>query len=431
MSQIGGIIKKEVKELLTPSTLIPLIIFALIFALMGNVFKGADESIGDKPTIGLISFDDDELAIIVEDTLNENATIVYNGTSIDDGIEISKQENALALIVIPSNFTENIMNNKSGILEIYWLMKGAGLTDMMPLGAVDALVSSAKYEISRTLIGDESNIDPKIVLNPTSTYDTAIFKGKTLPGLSPGIITSQFMGSMFVVPLIVVMVIIMAGSMVISSMGMEKENKTLETLLTLPIKRGTIVFGKLVGAAIVGLIAAIIYMLGLGYYMTSFSYSGPVDLSVYGLSLDMTDYVLVGISLFLSLLSALAICMILGIFTKNFKAAQTMTLPVVLLALIPMFITMASDFSTLPLPGQIVIFAIPFSHPMLAIRELMFDNTGIVIAGILYQLIFMTAAMTIAITLFKRDILLTGRSKGMEKKRRFPIIAFLQRGRKS
>ncbi|MDH4123696.1 MAG: hypothetical protein OEV21_06410, partial [Thermoplasmata archaeon] len=76
-------------------------------------------------------------------------------------------------------------------------------------------------------------------------------------------------------------------------------------------------------------------------------------------------------------------------------------------------------------------FAIPFSHPMLAIRELMFDNTGIVIAGILYQLIFMTAAMTIAITLFKRDILLTGRSKGMEKKRRFPIIAFLQRGRKS
>jgi ABC-2 type transport system permease protein len=219
-----------------------------------------------------------------------------------------------------------------------------------------------------------------------------------------------------IVPLIIVIVVIMAGGMVITSMGTEKENKTLETLLTLPVSRTSIVVGKLAGAAIVGLIMAVIYMVGMGYYMNSLTASAAVDLSKYGIGLTAFDYVLVGISLFLALISALALCMLLGIFTKNYKAAQSMTMPITFLALIPMFVLIFSDFDTLPLAGQVLVFAIPFSHPMIAMRSLMFGNTGIVIAGIIYEAIFASVTMFIAVSLFKKDIVLTGLPKKPGKK---------------
>ena len=237
-------------------------------------------------------------------------------------------------------------------------------------------------------------------------------------GISPGTIASVITNQGIIMPLIVMMVIIYGGSMVINSMGNEKENKTLETLLTLPVSRNSIVMGKLIGATIVGLIMAVIYMIGLGYYMTSFSFGAPIDLAKYGISLDLPKYLLIGVSLFLALMCALALCLILGIFTKNYKAAQSMTLPITMLALIPMFVLMFTDFDSLPTMGQALIFAIPFSQPTIAARALMFDDYTLVIAGIIYNAAFGLVTMFIAVKLFKMDILLTGRVKSAEQKRR-------------
>jgi ABC-2 type transport system permease protein len=195
------------------------------------------------------------------------------------------------------------------------------------------------------------------------------------------------------------------------------------------VKRSWIVFGKLAGATVVGLIVSGIYMVGLGYYYSSFQLSSSIDLAKFGLTLGAVDYVVIGVSLFLALLCGLALCMILGIFTKNFKAAQTMTLPVTMLALVPMMISLFSDFGSLPTALQVLVFAIPFSHPMFAFSNIMMGNYVIVIAGIVYMAIFALGAMFVAVTLFKKDILLTGRVKSAEKQRRsmFPILDWLRR----
>ena len=430
MSEAGGIIKKEVKELLTLQTLIPIIIFALIFGMLGTAFGGINQTLYQKPVIGLIDNDHGELSAIANQTLRQNAIVVYNGTSVDEGLNVIDAKKGFAVILIPSNFTEDINNNRSATVEVYWLMKGTGIADTVPLGTVDALISVTRTNISKHLIEGDVVINSTVILSPLKISDTTIVKGKELSGISPDIIGSMMATQGFIIPLIVLMVITMAGSMVITSMGTEKENKTLETLLTLPIRRSSIVFGKLAGAAIVGLIMAIIYMLGMANYMSAFSGSSPIDLAKLGLSLDLSDYLLVGISLFLALLAALSLCMILGIFTKNYKAAQTMTLPITILALVPMFINLTMDFDTMPVAAQVIVFAIPFSHPMMAVRALMFDNTGLVLVGIGYELLFTLVAMFIAVTLFKKDILLTGRVKSSERKRtRFPLIDLIRRKR--
>lgn len=379
----------------------------------------------EKPVIGLIDLDNSSLSKIARTNISENTKVIYNGSSVEEGLLATEGGGAIALIVIPEGFGSEIAGNHTATMDIYWVMRGAGISDSLPLATVQGVLATVDKKISTTLLGDNYSISPQVILSPTKTNDTTIFKGREMAGISPMVIFNVVSGQSSFVPLIVLMVIIMAGSMVITSMGSEKENKTLETLLTLPISRTTIVLGKLVGAAIVGLIMAVIYMIGVGYYIASFTSSSTFDLSAYGLTIDATDYVLIGISLFLALFAALALCMILGIFTKNYKAAQTMTMPIVFLAMIPMLVTLFSDFDTLPLEGQVIMFAIPFSHPMMAVRSLMFGETGIVLAGIAYEVFFCAVAMFIAVSLFKKDILLTGKVKNATRKSAFPIASMV------
>jgi ABC-2 type transport system permease protein len=416
MKSTTNIIKKEVKELLTPATLIPIIIMAAIFGSLGNIIGGVGEEAARPPVIGIVDQDESMLSIVACEALSKSAKVVYNGSSVSEGLTTLDRGSGVALIIIPVGFGESIMSNESGEYQILWVMKGTGLIDTLSSSSVDASLHLASASVSKELIDRHSSVNSTVILNPTIRNETTIFKGKEMVGISPGLIAGFMSQQAFIVPLIVLMVIIMAGSMVISSMGTEKENKTLETLLTLPVKRSSIVFGKLAGSAIVGLILAVIYMIGLGYYTSSISAGAPIDMAKYGLTLNAFDYILVGISLFLGLLSALALCMLLGIFAKNYKSAQTLTMPITLLAMIPMFAVMMLDFNTMPLVGQVLLFAIPFTHPMMAIRSLMFDDYTLVVGGIVYEAAFAFVTMAIAVWAFRKDILLTGRLRKGEKK---------------
>jgi len=416
MKSVTNIIKKEVKELLTPAALIPIIIMAAIFGSLGNLIGGAGEEATKTPVIGTIDQDHSKLSTVALAALNKSAKVVYNGSSVSEGLTTLDKEGGIALIIVPAGFGERIMSNESGEYQILWIMKGTGLMDTISSSNVDVTLQFASASVSKELIDRHSSVNSTVILNPTIRNETTVFKGKEMVGISPGLIAGFMSQQALIVPLIVLMVIIMAGSMVISSMGTEKENKTLETLLTLPVKRSSIVFGKLAGSAIVGLILAVIYMIGLGYYTSSISAGAPIDMAKYGLTLNAFDYILVGISLFLGLLSALALCMLLGIFAKNYRSAQTLTMPITLLAMIPMFAVIMLDFNTMPLVGQVLLFAIPFTHPMMAIRSLMFDDYTLVVGGIVYEAAFAFVTMAIAVWLFKKDILLTGRlRKGEEK----------------
>jgi len=419
MNHLLNIIRKEVKELLTPATFVPIIVMALIFGSMGNMIGGATEEAKKLPSIGVINEDRGQFSSIVNETVYSMAKVVYNSTSenIEEGVNAVKEKGGTALIIIPSNFSINIANNQSGEIEIYWIMKGAGIMDSISSGVVESILHELNTKISEELI-EKGNINATFALSPTTRNETTIFKGKEMQGISPGTISAILSSQSTAVPIIIMIIIMMAGGMVISSMGMEKENKTLETLLTLPVKRSSIVAGKIAGSAIVGLLMAVIYMIGFRYYLSSFEVSGNINLADYGLTLNVWDYVLVGISLFLALTAALSMCMVLGTFAKNYKSAQTLTVPVSILALIPMFLIMFKDFSTLPLSLKVVLFAIPFSHPMMAVRALLFGDYMLVISGIAYAAVFSFAMIAIAVWIFKTDKLLTGTTIHLFRKER-------------
>jgi len=410
MSALGNIISKELKELLTPSAIIPIIVIALIYGSIGSSIENIQEGLQEKPILGYIDEDNSELSHVITNYLKNNTDVIFNSTDILDksiGLEQVKEKDGVALLLIEQNFSKNILNDSQGDIEIYWIMKGGGIFDTISSDALERVLYSSSQEISKILIGGNTTINSTIALWPTKRIDTTYFKDKEIR-LSPSTISGLLASQSTFMPIIIMMLIIFAGQMIISSMALEKENKTLETLLTLPVKRTSIVTGKIAASAIIGLLFAIIYMFGMNNYLQGLSGSGQLNLADFGLTLGNQDFILVGISLFITLIAALALCMLLGTFAKNFKSAQTFVFPVTMLAMIPMFITIFFDFETLPLIFKGLLFAIPFSHPMIATRALIFDNYLLVISGIIYVLIFAIVIISIVVWVFKTDRLLTG-----------------------
>ena len=404
---IGNIVKKEFKELFILSTILPIVVIAIVFGLVGNMIGNIGESMEEKPVIGIVDMDDGDFSDIAMSVLTEKAEVIYDGSDAEEGLAEVREENGVALLVIPENFSQNIYANHPGEIEIYWIMKGAGMMDSISSGVVEGLIQAVNQGISRELIQQDSSFDPALVLNPTTRIETTFFKGKEVEGLSASQLGNVLSSQSIVIPIVVMMLIIMAGASVISSMGMEKENKTLETLLTLPVRRSHIVIGKIVGSALVGMIMAAIYMIGFSRYMSSFQIS-DINLADFGLALGMQDYLLVGISLFTALLAGLSLCIVLGTFAKNYRSAQTLIFPITALAMISMFITMFKDFDTIPAVLRVLVFAIPFSHPMMAMRALMLDNYLLVIGGIAYTAVFTVIMIVVAVRIFNSDRLLTG-----------------------
>jgi len=354
--------------------------------------------------------DEGELSDIAMSVLAERAEVIYEGGDAGEGLEEVREGNGVALLVIPETFTENIYANSPGEIEVYWIMRGAGMLDSISSGTLEVLMQSVNQEISGELMEQDNPLDPALVLDPTTRSETTFFKGKEIKGLSPGQLSGMLISQSVVMPVVVMMLIIMAGVAVISSMGLEKENKTLETLLTLPVRRSHIVIGKIVGSALVGMIMAAIYMIGFSYYMGSFQISNtsPTD---FGLALGMQDYLLVGISLFVALLAGLSLCIVLGTFARNYRSAQTLIFPITALAMISAFVIMFKDFDTIPVVLKALLFAIPFSHPMMAVRALMLDNYWLVVGGIVYAAVFTTVMIGVAVRIFNSDRLLTGRAQ--------------------
>ena len=84
MTSLGNIIKKEIKELLTISTILPIIIIALLFGSIGSSMEGIQESLAEEPKIGYINEDTGFLSTIGTAYLENTSDVVFTSEDISD-----------------------------------------------------------------------------------------------------------------------------------------------------------------------------------------------------------------------------------------------------------------------------------------------------------------------------------------------------------
>lgn len=433
MSDLTNIMKKELKEFLSVSSIVSVVMVIVIFAFMGSMMTGEVDKISSPSHILIVDCDDsdpDRIAVSMigkvydatygEGTFEEYATVL-DGTQLT--VDSDFVHNKLVdlgysdAIVICDDFYANIYGNaalgqpiQKGQVMLYFEYETTGIFGGASSTIAQTLMAMVNSNIAAQLVANNTslgvNAASPVDMGHTSTY----INGRSVDNVTPMEINSALMSQNFVVPLIIMVIITMIGSIVISSMGNEKENKTLETLLTMPVKRMTIVTGKLLSAAIAGLVFGAAYMVGMMFYMNGMNATmmSTLNLEDVGLTLGMTDWLIVLVMMFLAILSALGLCMILGAFTKNYKAAQTMTLPLAVMSMIPMFIIMFMGWENLPFIGQVLLSVIPFTHPMMVVNNLMFGNTTLVLIGIGYLVAFSALMVYLTVRLYKSDILITG-----------------------
>lgn len=119
----------------------------------------------------------------------------------------------------------------------------------------------------------------------------------------------------------------------------EKERGTLETILTFPIRRKELIFGKYLAISISGIVTLLIGVLlsivSLYYVKNSFSIYDNVIFNINTITILLTILILLFYTLFIS-----GLCITIASFTKSFKEAQSALMPISLVTCIPMFLEM-------------------------------------------------------------------------------------------
>jgi ABC-2 type transport system permease protein len=408
------ILIKELKEIirdpkiLIGMILIPLVIFPVLGAVLGYAAQTAQEQ-AQKATLLVVNNDNGNWSQTFITFLNTmmKTTVVNNLTPqqvLDQNL--LTQNNSTQFIEIPADFSTNMTEHTNGNLNItatvnvYGVFQGGGIFSDIGSSSINVLVNAFNRYIAPDLV---------------HTTQSTIIKGEIQPGIDPATLSGLTTLQSFALPITIMIMLTYSMQIAATSVAMEKEEKTLETLLTVPVDRFAILMGKLSSTIIVAGVASITVMIGYNYVLGSMTLGIPtntnIDLVKLGLVPSPFGYLLLGISLFITLLSGLALAVIMSAFAEDVRGATALVGYIYPLIFIPAMALMYLDINTLPLPIQAVFFAIPYSQPIIAAKAVIMNNYTIVILGIIYVAAFTLVVMYVASRLFATEKILTAKLK--------------------
>ena len=409
----GNILVKEIKELvrdpkiLLAMLIVPLIMFPVLGGIMSYSMQAAREQ-AEKATILVVDNDGGNWSELFTDYLNFSVKVsVVNNISLNNTVTLKllSDYNTTQLIEISSGFSANMTEYKNGNTKInatvnfYGIFSGGGIFQEVGSAIIDDLVSGFNRAIAP---------------NAVYTFKSTIIKGVIQKNVDPSMLSRLMLSQAIAMPITIMILLTYSMSIAATSVAMEKEEKTLETLLTLPMDRFAILMGKLSGSILVAGVGAIAYMIGFNYYMGSLMAtipSGTLDLVSLGLAPSLLGYLLLGISLFVTLLSALALAVIMSAFSEDVRGAQSLVGNLTPIIIIPALVLMYLDVNSLPLALKILIYALPYSHPIIAARAVTMGDYWTVVFGIVYVTVFTLVIMYAASRLFATEKILTAKLK--------------------
>ena len=364
------------------------------------------------------SDDSGQVAGIFVQYITTNNTITnIQATGLEDALVKFKDSNSVAMVYVPNGYSQNITDGLKGHVKIYGNLKNLNIAEASGVEVAGSLVSVYNYYYSLAMIKQlmvaTGNLgDSEAIRSPLSISYASIIKGNVIE-VAPSQITSVILSQSIMLPIMVMMMVIFAIQMAATSIALEKEQKTLETLMTLPVGRLTILSGKLAGSVVIAVAGSISYMIGFGYYTSSaFSFAPQltsIDLTGVGIGIQPIGYALLGIVMFVTLVSALALAISLAVFTDSVRSAQSLTGVLIVPLIIPAMILMFSDIEMLPPAIQWIMLAIPYTHTMLATKAAFMGNYWIMMRSILYISAFTVLVLWIAAKIFSTERIITAR----------------------
>jgi ABC-2 type transport system permease protein len=407
------ILVKELKELIRdPKILIgmlvvPLVIFPVLGAVLGYASQTAMEQ-AQKATLLVVNNDNGNWSTTFINYLESTGvkTTVINNSSPTQVVEqgLLTQNNSTQFVEIPAGFSQNMTLHTNGdpaitaTVNVYGVFQGSSIFSDIGSSATTGIINSYNRVIA-----------PDVLYTTQST----IIKGQIQEGIDPATLSGLMITQSIALPITIMIMLTYSMQIAATSVAMEKEEKTLETLLTVPVDRFAILMGKLSSTIIVAGLASVAVMIGYNYVLGSMTLGIPTAASINLVSLGLVPsafgYLLLGISLFITLLSGLALAVIMSAFAEDVRGATALVGYIYPVIFIPAMALMYLDINSLPTVVKAIFYAIPYSHPIIASKAVVLGDYATVVFGIIYVAAFTIVIMYIASRLFATEKILTAK----------------------
>ncbi|UCE15009.1 MAG: ABC transporter permease [Candidatus Heimdallarchaeota archaeon] len=251
------------------------------------------------------------------DSLLEGATIntdTYSSWEYSELIELinnpQKADEATPLVIIPKNFTDvylaynsSLNHTISPVVELYTLPSG--------------LIGSSVIEAAVTMTA--KSLFTKVIVEKDVTVSTKMI---TFPGEEEAV--SGF-GIGFIGMISIMVAVMVPSSFVSTSFAGEREKKTMESLLALPISRFNILFSKLLAGMVLVGIFTVMNIIGLlGFSAIIGSIKNDSYSSVFSIEPSVDMLVLTTLMMLLSAFIAMGIGISLASLSKDVRSAESM-----------------------------------------------------------------------------------------------------------
>lgn len=421
-----SLLKKELRELLTAQLVIVLVVTAGMMFMIGQILSNVvQDAAKESGSLHICDQDDTDLT---RSLIQQLKALGYEV----DTVEITGEDRAAAmsrlelssLIILPEGFTDGLLHgNDPAQVETVSVLKNASMVS----SAGDPLaggLQSIRTILTQALMEQSGMTQEQAAkaMQPFGTKEITVVRDKSAQINSSTLVGFLSMQNMLV-PIVVFMLVMYTSQMIIGAISTEKIDKTLETLLSAPVSRLSVILAKMLAAAIVALLNAVVYMLGFTGYLSSMLSQSIGDASLgevvgqaqtmddimtqLGVNMTAGSYLLVGLQMFLTILVTLSVSIILGALVNDAKSAQSVLMPIMVLAMIPYLISMMTDIQSLSPVVRTLLYAIPFTHTFSAMSNVMFGNMTLYWIGAGYQLLVFLICITIALRLFTSDRIFT------------------------
>lgn len=441
--RFGNLLKKELGELITKQAVISMIFVLVLFVFMGQIMGRSMEKGLDTSTLNICIKDDSDFTKNVIDRIKADETTELNMVDIqsDNYYDELERLDLKYVVIIPEGYGDTIVNEKKPGQLIFAskvsLGFSAAMSSISSSDAVSTIVDCSADEAMESIYGFTAE-DIALITSPANTVEFSAANGKSVE-ISAAAVSSIVMMESMIAPFAIFFLLLLASQMIMTAISTEKIDKTLETLLSTPVSRMTVLTAKMVAAIISALLNAVFMIVGFGIYMVSImggAMSGATNgsanisdiagmtnvpdtgaltdvlstadaISQLGFSLSGMDILLFGLQLFLTLAIGLSISLILGAAATDVKSVQTLVMPIMIAVMIPFFVTMFMDFGEMPVAAKVIMFLIPFTHSYIALTNLLSGDMIMYWGGLAYQIVFFAVCMFLAVRMFTSDKLFT------------------------
>ena len=419
---------KEIRDLLKDRKIVlgMIVVPLLIFPLMGGAISLSTESVKtatSSTSFGLMNMDRgnySNLPLGYFDSLPNVTVRQIPPQSVADGMEAALKQNVSTLVVIPADFSAKVEARSQVSLQTYTAVTSFGIGQQVSSTNVPTVLRSFGTALSAYYIEEGSTgLNPSVVLSPLAVNESSFLNGKLIAA-SPAAVTASGMGQSFALPIATFIVLIFAMQIASSAMAVEKEQKTFETLLTLPVSRFQILGSKLIGSTVIAAIGAVTSIIGFTYYMGMVGSLTPsTGAAAVDIAPSLTFYFVLGVLLFLTLALATSIAIIISVFTTDVRGAQAVVGYLALPVILPTFLVMFGDINALSLGLKALVLAVPFSYVAVFATTGVFGDLTYALVGVAYLVIWVVGTLYLASRLFNSERVLTSRfALGRKKSRR-------------